>query len=275
MKREANDMKKIVSFEKELDFPSMIGEVTSISLDHTLEFIDQSSVAGEFKINGTYKMTEASTLEEKFHYDIPVDITLVEAFDLDSVKVSIDNFYYEVVNDDILKCNIDVSIDGVEEVVVLDQPEEEPKMEEIEQTEETEEIQSEELDVRECDGDQMDSKEIEVEQVQKTEDFAFKTVEEVKPLDIGKMEDNQSEEEEMIEKNQTEVTQGNISSLFEAFESTEETFKTYSIYILRKDDTIENIMDKYEVSKEELSDYNDLNNLEIGSKLIIPATIDE
>lgn len=263
-------MKKIVSFEKELDFPSMIGEVTSISLDHTLEFIDQNSVAGEFKINGTYKMTEASTLEENFHYDIPVDITLVEAFDLDSVKVSIDNFYYEVVNDDILKCNIDVLIEGVEEVVVLEQSEEEPIDEEVK---EIEKIQSEELDVRECDGDDLDSKEIEVEELQETEGFAFKPVEEVKPLNKDKKEE--IHEEEIMESNETEVTQNHISSLFEAFESTEETFKTYSIYILRKDDTIENIMDKYEVTREELSDYNDLSNLEIGSKLIIPATTDE
>lgn len=261
-------MKKIVSFEKELDFPSMIGEVTSISLDHTLQFVDQNSVAGEFKINGTYKMTEASTLEENFHYDIPVDITLVEAFELDSVKVSIDNFYYEIVNDDILKCNIDVSIDGVEEVV-LEQTDEEIKKEEVE---EIENIQSEEVDVRECDGDQIENKAIEVEEIQETEDFAFQPVEEVKPLNKDKKEENQ---EEIIKMNHSEGEQNNISSLFEAFESTEETFKTYSIYILRKDDTIENIMDKYEVTKEELSDYNDLSNLEVGSKLIIPATIDE
>ena len=78
-------MKKIISFEKELDFPSMIGEITSISLDNTLEFIDSNNIAGEFKISGTYKMTEASTLEEPFNYEIPVDITVVENFDLSSV----------------------------------------------------------------------------------------------------------------------------------------------------------------------------------------------
>ena len=67
----------------------------------------------------------------------------------------------------------------------------------------------------------------------------------------------------------------NISSLFEAFSSTEETFKTYSVYIVRQNDSIDAIMDKYKVTKEELSDYNDLNNLEIGTKLIIPTTLDE
>ena len=106
-------MKKIVSFEKELDFPSMIGEITSIALDNNLDFIDQNTITGTFTISGSYKMTEASTLEENFKYEIPVDITLVETFDLSSVKVTIDNFNYEVINDDVLKCNIDVLIDGI------------------------------------------------------------------------------------------------------------------------------------------------------------------
>lgn len=276
-------MKKIVSFEKELDFPSMIGEITSISLDNTLEFIDQNSIAGEFKISGTYKMTEASTLEEEFSYDIPVDITLVESFDLSSVKVSIDNFYYEVVNDDVLKCNIDVLIDGIEEIVIEDEIKEEIE-EEIEIKEEKEEIkevdevrkieEQKEIDVRECDGDKIDTKELDMEEVKETEEVAFKQIEEVKELNKEVKQSSKREEEAIVEETQEEtIENSNISSLFEAFSSTEETFKTYSIYILRKDDTIENIMDKYNITKEELSDYNDLSNLEIGSKLVIPTTI--
>ena len=62
----------------------------------------------------------------------------------------------------------------------------------------------------------------------------------------------------------------NISSLFQVFENSEETFTTYSVYIIRKEDSIEKILDTYNVTKEELSEYNDLNNLEIGSKIIIP-----
>ena len=37
-------MKKNISFEKKLEFPTMIGEVTSISLDHNLTFINQSNI---------------------------------------------------------------------------------------------------------------------------------------------------------------------------------------------------------------------------------------
>ena len=44
---------------------------------------------------------------------------------------------------------------------------------------------------------------------------------------------------------------------------------------MRKEDTIETIMDKYKITKEQLSNYNDLDNLEIGSKVVIPQSINE
>ena len=73
------------------------------------------------------------------------------------------------------------------------------------------------------------------------------------------------ESEEMEENKNT-----NISSLFQVFENSEETFTTYSVYIMRREDSIEKILDTYNVTREELSEYNDLSNLEIGSKIIIP-----
>ena len=67
----------------------------------------------------------------------------------------------------------------------------------------------------------------------------------------------------------------NISSFFEVLNDAEETFTTYSVYIMRKEDTIETVMDKYKITKEQLSNYNDLDNLEIGSKVVIPQSINE
>ena len=61
-------MKKIITLKKNIEFPSMIGEITAISLDHTLKFVDESNITGEFKVSGNYKLTEASRLEEKFDY---------------------------------------------------------------------------------------------------------------------------------------------------------------------------------------------------------------
>jgi len=63
-----------------------------------------------------------------------------------------------------------------------------------------------------------------------------------------------------------------MDSIFSAFANTKETYTTYSIYILRPDDSIEDVLTKYQITREELGLYNNLDNLSVGSKLIIPAT---
>lgn len=271
-------MKKIVSFEKELDFPSMIGEIMSISLDHTLQFTDNSSASGEFIVSGTYKMTEASTIEEKFNYPIPALITLTEKLDLDSAKITINDFSYEIVNDDILKCTIDVMVEGTEEIDL------EEKEEVLEEKEEKEELEIEEIirddQVRECDGSPKEEKEIEVEEIIETNNEIVMPEAELTSHNSAVIEkiDKEESEYDMTNKEEKTVdkleTSTNISSLFQVFENSEETFTTYSVYIVRKEDTLDKILDQYKVTKEELSDYNDLSNIEIGSKLIIPTCND-
>lgn len=263
-------MKKIISFEKEINFSSMIGEITSISLDHTLSFIDSNLIRGNFIISGSYKMTEASTLEEKFSYDVPTEIDLSESLDLSTSKISIDDFTYEIINDDVLKCNVDVLVEGVEEVVL----EEDEPVEVLDSSSD-----------RECDGDKKEDKEIEIpvkediEEVTEEESSQNLIVEEEltegkMDMKREKMEDSNDVVEEVEDTGavMAEEATTNIGSLFEAFDSTEETFTTYSVYIFRKEDTLDKVLDQYKITREVLSEYNDLDHLEIGSKLIIPST---
>ena len=72
-----------------------------------------------------------------------------------------------------------------------------------------------------------------------------------------------------------EETTKNVGSLFSSLDSSEETFSTYSVYILRQEETIQSLIEKYHVTKEELENYNDLSNLTIGSKIIIPNTTND
>src|SRR5574344_21960 len=58
---------------------------------------------------------------------------------------------------------------------------------------------------------------------------------------------------------------------FELPIDSEELYKTYKVYIVKEEDTIESITTKYSVTKEELSNYNELLELKIGDKLIIPS----
>ncbi len=285
-------MKKAITFEKELEFPSMIGEITSISLDHNLEFTSNNEVEGNLLIEGTYKMTEASTLEEKFSYSIPADITLTENLEEDTRKVSISDFSYSILNDVILKCNIEVLIEGVEEITI----EEEEEKEEIESLDLNDKSTDNKEEMRECDGDIKLEKEIEEKLDMEQEISQKENKEETHEDDVYKVssktnevvleekkriisnietedvvekrneDDNVKEKEEQKEQNKT-----NVNSLFQAFENSEETFTTYSVYIVRKEDSLEKIMDDYKVNKEQLSEYNDLSTIEVGSKIIIPT----
>lgn len=247
-------MKKVISFEKELDFPTMIGEITSISLDQDVEFIESNLAKGQMIVSGTYKLTEASTLVEDFKYDIPVEISLTENLDLETAKISISNFNYEIINDDILNCKIDLLLEGVEEI----------QLDDANEKEEIEILTTKED--RECDGDES-TKEKEIP-IKNNE-----VIENTNEIQMPKSENKTIKEEEPLEKmkiiEEDETT--NISSLFRVFENSEETFTTYSVYIMRKDDSLDKIMDKYHISREQLNEYNDLENLEIGTKIIIPC----
>ena len=248
-------MKQIISFEKEIAFKTMIGEVTSISLEHTLSFQGPSTISGDIIVSGTYKMTEASTLEEDFQYAIPVDIMLTKELEEDNRSITIHNFTYDIRNEDTLHLYIDVLVKG-REVIELEEDEkeviepvreEQPKIDE-EQKEDTTNDNKELLT------------DIEVEESQKVIDNIINT---------------DKKEEVVIEDKKEEVKTTTdtkvMNSIFSAFANTEETYTTYTVYLLRENDSIENIIENYGVTREELSYYNDLDNLNVGSKIIIPT----
>lgn len=282
-------MKKIISFEKKLEFPSMIGEITAISLEHDLNFVNESNVEGNFTISGSYKLTEASRIEEKFDFKLPVDIVLNEKLDLTTTKVEVDDFYYEIENDDTLISYIDVKVEGVEQIDIVEElvreeiSEDEENLIEDAKIEPIEEIKKEPLaetkstiienaiieqtsvindaviqeslstDIkRECDGDstyQIDTKEIE------------------------EMEKEKMQTQETLEENK-KIQEQTMGSLFSSLKESDETFATYSVYILRQEETVQSLIEKYKTTKEELESYNDLSNLTIGSKIIIPLQND-
>ena len=259
-------MKQIISFEKEIAFKTMIGEVTSISLEHTLAFQGPSTISGDMIVSGTYKMTEASTLEEDFQYAIPVDIMLTKDLEEDNRSITIHNFTYDIRNEDTLHLYIDVLVKG-REVIKLEEEQEEdiPVLERNEKiAPKLEEIVEEESD---------DNKEIlsesEVEESQKVIDNIMNTEPKQEEIPTPVMQEEIKEEkEEVKEQPDTKV----MNSIFSAFANTEETYTTYSVYLLRETDSIESIIETYGISREELSYYNDLENLTVASKIIIPTT---
>ena len=54
-----------------------------------------------------------------------------------------------------------------------------------------------------------------------------------------------------------------------------EAYRTYKVYIIREGDTLNSILERFQVTKEDLEAYNDISNITVGLKIIIPTTIDE
>ena len=79
-------------------------------------------------------------------------------------------------------------------------------------------------------------------------------------------------EEKNNEKKEIEKEEINdkINSLFS---NTKEgnIYVSYNVYIIREGDTIETILNKYSITEDELKKYNDLSNLKLGDKIIIPS----
>ena len=71
--------------------------------------------------------------------------------------------------------------------------------------------------------------------------------------------------DEMLESKE-EVKEETINAYNE-----EEKYVTYRVYTITKEDNLDKILKKYDITKEELSKYNSLDNLNPGIKLIIPA----
>ena len=103
-------MNKIIPFNKDIKFNESIGEVVSIALDDNLSFKDSYTITGELRVRGSHKYNGN---EEDFSYSLPTSIALDSKYDTSKSKISVDDFYYEIVNDNILKVKIDLILDDL------------------------------------------------------------------------------------------------------------------------------------------------------------------
>ena len=225
-------MKNIIPFKKDVIFKTNLSEITSISLENTLN-LENDTVKGEFIISGEYKVSDNSTTVEPFELNIPFEIVIDDRYDTKLAKVDIDDFYYEIVNNNVLSISIDVLIDKLEEKPIV----------ELEDLTDMTPVR----DIIESEEDDMER------------DSIFE--EEKSTISVDIKEDDRDIKDEMEEK---------INSLFNPDSLSNEVFVTYNVYILRDGDNLDSIMEKYNITEEELKKYNDLSNLQLGDKLIIP-----
>lgn len=189
-------MKNIIPFKHEIIFKTNINEITSISLENTLS-IENDKLCGDFIISGDYKETAESD-SKVFDIKLPFS-TVIDGYDTRNASIDIDDFYYEIKNNNVLFISIDILIDKLEEKI----------------------IKEDRIDIEE-------------------------------------------------EKEEERVDTSIITEVFNEPTFYEDSYVEYNVYILRDGDTIDTILDKYNTTIEDLKKYNNLDDLKIGDKIIIP-----
>lgn len=211
-------MKKIYSLKKEVVFKTNIYDILSIALDKKFS-IDGYAIKGQFIINGEYLIRENES--DDFNIDIPYLNYIEDTYDISKIKIDVDDFYYEIKDSNKLVINIDIVVDGLEEVERICEYEEE----ELDIVDKLELELEEEMPVKEIPTKEIPTKEIETNVVYQKENTDME-----------------------IKKN----------------------FTTYRVYIVRDGDTIQDIVERYSVSIELLKEYNVINDIKVGDKIIIP-----
>ena len=192
-------MNKIIPFNKTIKLKEKVKEITKIALDDTLKLEDPYLIKGDLVIRGCYKTEEK---EEVFSFPIPVEIAIDSKYDTTSCTISIDNFYYELLNDQDLKIQIDLLLDNL-------------------------------------------------------------YYQEEKNQEVDLFQDETKTEDLVIEPNK-------LDQIFKDNNPNKE-YSIYRVYTVLDGETLEYILDKYKVSRDDLSPFNDLDNFKPGYKLIIPS----
>jgi len=236
-------MKKIINYEKDILFKTNIGEICSISLEHDFT-VDDGVLVGEFIISGDYKPNILSLNKEAFNYQLPLEYELEKNCDISRLSYDIENFEYNV-KDDELSVFIDFGI-RYEECT------NEPAIPEISE----DDLSSLDFDAIELPAFIDRNEVIEIDGEDEEEDTDSYSIE----------EEPKTKNEETIENRMDEEDKNLI------LESTmmEDEYITYRVHIVREGDTLDSIAKEYGSTIEIIKAYNNLETLELKTKIIIP-----
>lgn len=260
-------MKNIIPFKKDVIFKTNLSEITSISLENALN-LNNDTISGDFIVSGEYKVSDKSTTVEPFELNLPFEIVIDDRYDTKKATIDIDDFYYEIVNNNVLSISIDVLIDKLQEkpLVELDDLVEITPVRDILSIDDDAEEEENKRDLKE-EKEEETSEDIMEEVREEVTEPKKEVKEEIKD---SKIEDVKEELVESRSDSEQELVEEKINSLFNQFSKDSEVYVTYNVYILRDGDSIDSILEKYNVTEETLRKYNDLSNLQLGDKIIIP-----
>ena len=237
-------MNDVFTLDKEFLFKSSIYEISSISIEQNSD-INGTYLEGEFIVSGTYRLHEISINKEDISFKIPFKHELRSNIDLDTINLDINDFTYDFKSPDELDIHIEYIVSAKEGIKTFDNEE---SLEEF-----------------------LNKKDFEIIDLRDNED------KEDKEENISLDNDNDIEEKEIIEEDRNLNIQSN-----DKIENTvnedmiinsvngEEEYVLYHVHTVTMNDTIESITKKYNITVNELKEYNTFDYLELNMKLIIP-----
>ncbi len=239
-------MQIIKKINRELEFNYNISEITSICMDIDYK-VNGNVLSGVLNLEGDYVSSNFEDTREDFDKKLDFSIDLDENIDTNTVKVEIDDFTYSI---DQNKLNVNVDLSLSYEFVLFDERKEFDKF-----------IESREIDTNT------------LEEIKKVEE-----VREVEEDNEGTCEIEEQEEklasEEVVDSKDNEAIeeeQRNIEeSIIDMASNFNDDFITYHIYIVNDVDTLDGIAEKYHISIDIIKEYNNIENLKSGMKLVIP-----
>lgn len=233
-------MKKIINFTDDIEFRNNIYEISSISLEREFE-ATENDISGTFIITGSYRGHEISLNQESFTKKIPFSYHFEEPMDKETITMEVDDFTYEI-DQNKLCVEIEYEIEG--DKMMFDDEREFDKF-----------LENHEVELVDFKDDIKEEKE------------------EEKPIieeNVEVCEQEKEEEKEKQEKNEDREVKVD-TEIMDTLTGGENTYITYHIHVCDESDTLEYIANKYKISIDVIKDYNSIDNISVGMKLIIPC----
>lgn len=229
-------MKKIINFTDDIEFRNNIYEISSISLEREFE-ATENDISGTFIITGSYRGHEISLNQESFTKKIPFSYHFEEPMDKETITMEVNDFTYEI-DQNKLCVEIEYEIEG--DKMIFDDEREFDKF-----------LENHEVELVDFKDDIKEEKSIIEENVEACEQ-------------------EKEEEKEKQEKNEDREVKVD-TEIMDTLTGGENTYITYHIHVCDESDTLEYIANKYKISIDVIKDYNSIDNISVGMKLIIPC----
>lgn len=230
-------MNQKIEFKKDCMLKTYVSSITDISLTHDYKILDDT-IEGYFDVTGSYKVTMSSVETEDFMFTIPFTIALSSLIDKDTIDLKLSDFNYSVEKDVLhLKMFLDMDYQEIE------------IKEDIKDNEEIDNMINDLMDKESTTN------------IKSPSEFHNEV-----------MLDNVIDSKEEVSTKEN-VSEKNFNTIFN--EVKESNFSKYKVYIMRSEDTLESILVKYNVTMDEIKEYNDIDNINIGSKIVIPYNKNE